>query len=440
MTIARRRQEIRAMTNMTATYNVTAPAQPILNQQTTGVLGPHSVKAAPVSPRTGTSPVSFGYYSRRPNNEFARRNAIRTAKQTGNFPAIEPDEIGKSLTSGGTRQQKTYLAQAKEWFCSAAAPSHAVLDRTQNVIRQYANYLPNAFGIDSRTWSASVVETARWMCLEPADRAAEETSLTDLPSLVEKLDRPPEWTTARLIEDTASGLYHVVEGEFGSSTTAEQPLNATHQTIEEGQFKTSVAPASNRFEDITTQIALLPIMNDDRPCLLFDDLMKRVEGEFMLYGKPDSFLNQSIQGKIVVVSPVVSRSLGLVKNLLKDVFRNDDLLLATSRLQDHTSGIVIRDEIDMSDDGLLVANVSTGEDRECLGVHHSRCFVWDARPDYREVVTEIYQIALDTIERYPRRTVFVVTHSLAAAALMDRTHSRPGIAIRIEQLQSTGGA
>src|SRR5262245_36559819 len=204
MTISRRRQEIHAMPDFFASYNnqTLASGTPRNDFSVTGTLGANRVFTAPLPPPEVRKNSPSGYYSRRPNKNLARREAIKTAKKTGNLHGVEPDDIGKSLTNDGEKQQKTYLAQAKERFCSAAAPSHAVLDRTQNAYRQFANYLPNAFVIALRTLSASVVETTRWMCLEPADRASEETSLTDLPSLVEKLDRPPEWATARLVEDT----------------------------------------------------------------------------------------------------------------------------------------------------------------------------------------------------------------------------------------------
>src|SRR5262245_25010932 len=97
------------MTNMTATNNATAPAQPILNHRTTTTLGPHGVGTAPVSPRTGAPSVSSGYYSRRPTKYLAQREAIKTAKRTGNFPDIKPNDIAKPQTSQGAQLQPAIL-------------------------------------------------------------------------------------------------------------------------------------------------------------------------------------------------------------------------------------------------------------------------------------------------------------------------------------------
>jgi len=56
------------------------------------------------------------------------------------------------------------------------------------------------------------------------------------------------------------------------------------------------------------------------------------------------------------------------------------------------------------------------------------------------MVSEMSEIALDTIARYPARTVFVVTDSLIAAEFMRwSNNNRPGAAMRLEQLASTVG-
>ncbi|HEX2431122.1 MAG TPA: hypothetical protein VHK03_10205, partial [Aestuariivirgaceae bacterium] len=65
------------------------------------------------------------------------------------------------------------------------------------------------------------------------------------------------------------------------------------------------------------------------------------------------------------------------------------------------------------------------------------CFIWDATDPAlfdREMISEMSEIALDTIARSPARTVFVITDSLSAAEFM-RLHEGSGVAIRLEQLR-----
>ena len=393
-------------------YNVTTAPQnnrpPVY-----GTVGDYRVQVgAPPPPKvdgTRTWPRS-----RRPDSRVARRGAYKSLKKAGMLPKIEPVDISKSQTNGGTQQATNYLGQAREWFCSAVAPSHASLDQTQDELRQYARYLPNAFGIAFRTYSASVVETFRWMCLEPADR--EKASLTtDLPSIVEKLDRPPKWTTARLIENTASGLYHVINSEFGGQA------NATSLPEREIEFRAAVTPPG--IDQIIPQIDRLPIVGDSRPSVKLSDLRREIRREFTMWTREDHHWDQPIQGRILVMT--YRESPDMFRQLLRDVSRNDDILLTTSDGRD------LSNEVELDDPGLLPPNLAQID--HCLGMESSRCFAWDQSPHRAdELAFEMGEVALYTIDRYPARTVFIVTdesmgHSVAAVL------RRRGDLIEIEQ-------
>jgi len=54
-----------------------------------------------------------------------------------------------------------------------------------------------------------------------------------------------------------------------------------------------------------------------------------------------------------------------------------------------------------------------------------------------ELVSQMYEVAHETVERHPTRTVFVVTDSLTAGEFMRWSNNRPGAAMRLEQLAST---
>ena len=43
---------------------------------------------------------------------------------------------------------------------------------------------------------------------------------------------------------------------------------------------------------------LSPTIMDNRPCLAFEDMMRRIDGEFIFYGKADMFRGQSIQVRL----------------------------------------------------------------------------------------------------------------------------------------------
>ncbi len=134
------------MTNMTVPHNVTAPVQPIFNQQRTGTLGPYSVKTVPVPPRTGAPSVSVGYYSRRPNNKLAQRKAIETVKKTGNFPAIDPDDIAKPQTSQGAQLQPAILDPYGwgNWLYDKAA-EFGVIQPSYKTTQQLVDYAREKF-------------------------------------------------------------------------------------------------------------------------------------------------------------------------------------------------------------------------------------------------------------------------------------------------------
>jgi hypothetical protein len=328
MTIARRRQEIRAMTMPTVPYNGTASVAQIINQPLSTV-GPHRVHTEPPPPPRKPHHKTYAH-AWRPNSNAARRGAYKALKKAGKLPDIKPDDVMTSPTSQASRPQSIY-GQTRDWFCSAAAPSHAVLDRIGEDLRQYAGYLPNAFGIAFRAWSASFVETVRWACLEPVERAAEAPFPdTDLATVVESLDRSPEWVTARTL-NAAVAFYQVMESEFGSAP-AEQPVNATLQTTEDSQLRAAVTPGSKNLKEAVSKIVSLPTIMDNRPCLAFEDMMRRIDGKFMFHGRVDMFRGQSIQGKIVVISPVLRDSLGSIRDVLNDISRNNDILLTDAYL------------------------------------------------------------------------------------------------------------
>ena len=107
---------------------------------------------------------------REARNADARRGAYKALKNAGKLPDIKPDDVSVTDLAGITATE--HLRSGKGLVCSAAAPVHAVLDRTREGLRQYAGYFPNAFGIAFRAWSASFVETVRSTCLGPYDPAA----------------------------------------------------------------------------------------------------------------------------------------------------------------------------------------------------------------------------------------------------------------------------
>jgi hypothetical protein len=95
MTIARQRQEIRAMPDLIASYsNQTLSNQTLASgtrsngYSVTGTLNGRSVHTAPPPPSEVRKNSPSGYYSRRPNNKLARRNAIKTAMKAERRDAV----------------------------------------------------------------------------------------------------------------------------------------------------------------------------------------------------------------------------------------------------------------------------------------------------------------------------------------------------------------
>jgi hypothetical protein len=84
MTIARQRQEIRAMPDLSASYHNQTLASVTRSNgySATGTLGDRRVHTTPPPPSKVRKYSPSGYYSRRPNKDLARRNAIKTAKKT----------------------------------------------------------------------------------------------------------------------------------------------------------------------------------------------------------------------------------------------------------------------------------------------------------------------------------------------------------------------
>jgi hypothetical protein len=411
-------------TNTTTISNgVTSSPWTVNPSHQTGMLNDYCVVHAPSPPKRAGASQS-GKWLRDMTDEERRGFLKRMGVKTLN-PA-PPDPIERSMTSGAAGR-KTPYEEMGEWFRE-----------------NYRYYLPNAIADPMRAITALALEAVRAV-IEPAPSAiVEKTPNTDEAAAAAQVSAS---SSLRRLENAAVASYRVMESEFGSGN-AEQPMNATHQTTEESQFKAAVTPASQSVEGFVSQIDSLPSIQDNRPCLMFDDLMKRMDGEFKLLGKPDVYEGKPIQGKIIVITPVYYDSLNFIHELLNNVSRSDDILLRTSHLEHHVRRSGVPNEVDLDENGLLTPNISASEERDCPGIHPSRCFVWDLTPQttdpfasahhIRELASEIYQVATDTIARRPARTVFVVTDSGTAAEFMRLSeNNRPGSAMRLIQLAST---
>jgi hypothetical protein len=384
----------------------------------------------PLLPRANNVRQIAGPHRPRKSPEYGRQLALRNAPKVKppRSEPIPPNPIERSVTSGATRQRTTY-------------------DEAWEMVRQfYRSWVPNAITYPVRALTALEVERLRWLLGPQTTATVENTPNTNGELVSAQVSADAERASARRLENAAIAFYQVMESEFGSGI-AEQPVNATHQPLQDSQYREAVSPESKSAKEIISQIDYLPPIEDNRPCLVFDDLMKRIDGEFRLYGQPDRYSGQPIQGKIVVISPVYYDSLDFIRDLLNDVSRSDDILLRTSHLEHHVRRSGVPNEVDLDENGLLTPNISASEDRDCLGIHSSRCLVWDLTPqssypdvneyNTRELASEMYQVAADTIARHPTRTVFVVTDSLTAAEFMRWSNNRPGAAMRLEQLAST---
>jgi hypothetical protein len=381
----------------------------------------------PLLPRAKNVLQIAGQHRPRKSPEYGRQLALRNAPKVKppRSEPIPPDPIERSVTSGAP-SRKTPYEEVREW-----------------VRENCRYYLPNAIADPMRAITALTIEAVRAV-IEPAPSAiVEKTPNTDEPAAAAQVSTS---SSLRRLENAAVAFCQVIESEFGSGNV-DLPVNAT-QPAEESQFKAAVTPASQSVEGFVSQIDSLPSIQDNRPCLMFDDLMKRIDGEFKLLGKPDVYEGKPIQGKIIVITPVYYDSLNFIHELLNNVSRSDDILLRTSHLEHHVRRSGVPNEVDLDENGLLTPNISASEERDCPGIHPSRCFVWDLTPQttdpfasahhIRELASEIYQVATDTIARRPARTVFVVTDSGTAAEFMRLSdNNRPGSAMRLIQLAST---
>jgi hypothetical protein len=409
-------------TNTTTIFNGATSPWTVNPPHQTGMLNGYYVAHAP-SPSKRAGANGPGKWLHDMTDEERRGFLKRMGVKTLN-PA-PPVTIEDSMTSGAAGR-KTPYEEVREW-----------------VRENCRYYLPNAIADPMRAITALTIEAGRAV-IEPAPSAiVEKTPNTDEPAAAAQVSTS---SSLRRLENAAVAFCQVIESEFGSGNV-DLPVNAT-QPAEESQFKAAVTPASQSVEGFVSQIDSLPSIQDNRPCLMFDDLMKRMDGEFKLLGKPDVYEGKPIQGKIIVITPVYYYSLNFIHELLNNVSRSDDILLRTSHLEHHVRRSGVPNEVDLDENGLLTPNISASEERDCPGIHPSRCFVWDLTPQttdpfasahhIRELASEIYQVATDTIARRPARTVFVVTDSGTAAEFMRLSeNNRPGSAMRLIQLAST---
>jgi hypothetical protein len=313
------------------------------------------------------------------------------SKKEDRGPEIRPDDIRKSQTNDGTRQ-KTYLAQAKELFCSAAAPSHSDSDRQQAVIQSIASYLPNAAGISLRAISGGIIEAMRSACLGPAEVIS---ASTDLATAAEISDRPLEWATARLIENGASDAYRALQ--FGDEVIVPSP-NATSlpsRRLDESIDKyTSRIEGHLRAEDVSAIIADFqtgPLPEDPRPNWTFKQLAEETKGKFFLDCVPDLLDGRSLQGSTVIIMSNPFPEDYRIEDLLAAVFRPGDLLLNNRMASpsDHSPVMRHRSEAQQA--------------RECLGVDESRCISFEESQD-----VDMWNF-IDQITEHPGRTLYIVT-------------------------------
>jgi len=374
----------------------------------------------PLLPRAKNVRQIAGQHRPRKSPEYGRQLALRNAPKVKppRSEPIPPDPIERSVTSGAP---------------SRKTPYEEVREQVREIWRYY---LPNAIADPMRAITALTMEAMRAV-IEPAPSAiVEKTPNTDEAAAAAQVSAS---SSLRRLENAAVAFYQVMESEFGSGI-AEQPVNATHRTTEDSRFKAAVTPGNKNIKEAVSKIVSLPASVDIRPCLAFEDLMRRIDGKFMFYGEPDMFRGQSIQGRIVVISPGLRDSLDPIRELLNDISGNNDILLTDAYLPPN----YLRSHINLDESGVLASPTASPNDhRECLGIDPSRCFIWESTGSElfdREMVSEMSEIALDTIARYPARTVFVVTDSLIAAEFMRwSNNNRPGAAMRLEQLASTVG-
>ena len=304
------------------------------------------------------------------------------------------------------------------------------------------DYLPNALAYPLRACAALCIEGARAVIDPRAEPpiappiAAEAT--TDLDRVNAGLTAAPQSNTGSLVENAADAFYQVMESEFGSGA-ADAPTNATQEKIEDAQFKAAIASSRNDPEGIVSRIDYLPPILDIRPHLSFRALTARIDKEFRLdHPVPDTDFDRTIQGKIVVLSPVYNNKFGVIRRFLEDVSRGGDVLLKCSPLQYTIPGYGVSNDISLGVDGMLLPNVVTAEGQDCLGIHPSRCFVWDVAPEFPynapdELALGMARTALLTIERHPALTVFVVTDGITGHNFMQSMRNNGAAALHLSQ-------
>jgi hypothetical protein len=107
MTIVRRRQEIRAMTNMTAAFQHASASHALAAHHVQPVkLGLHDMETSPISssPRTSNTKKEKIYRRKLTKAEVGARARADLAKK-GMLPDIQPDDIRQSQTSQGALQR-----------------------------------------------------------------------------------------------------------------------------------------------------------------------------------------------------------------------------------------------------------------------------------------------------------------------------------------------
>jgi hypothetical protein len=142
MTIARRRQEIRAMTNMTIPFqHPTASTAPTVFHALPVKLGSHDMRTSPVSTSPRTSETKKQNTPRRKltKPEIAAR-ARADLERKGVLPRTEPDDIAFSQTSQGATLQRGgiwgWIDSTFEALENALAPDETKPEPTKPAARQ----------------------------------------------------------------------------------------------------------------------------------------------------------------------------------------------------------------------------------------------------------------------------------------------------------------
>jgi hypothetical protein len=412
MTTARRRQEIRAMSNMTVGF------EPPTRSGAPAVYTPH-VKFSSYDVRTG--PVSTGpratkktsktrkekiYRRKLTKAEIGARARADLAKKNM-LPTIEADDIVKSQVNEGSKQ-KSMFGQMRDSFCERAAPDHAFLDGAQEKIRTMLAFLPNVVGVPIRAVLASVPEACRLICLESVAASPEEPSLNikeetvleieDRATTIEELDRSLEWGAAGTIERAASTAFDLFESQFFEANATLVDFTG----VPDRDFETTITK-DYQDRDITSEIRKKPFVEDPRPYWTYNDLIREIEGKFHCDGSPALHDGRSLQGRVILIT-YQDAAESRIRDLLGRVFRANDLLLTDAVQSEHL------------DDGVAF-NFHSAADRMCLGVENSRCVHVRA---YDSI--DLWGVVAQTGPEHPGRTVYVVTDVVTTDTL--RRHFR----------------